>query len=134
MGKKYKLNVTRPEFLLQMMTGGDVNQLDDDNMRRALHDTNALSYVVYTVLMEANPKKVDMSEVSNDGEAIAIRFDSKSTAKKISAECRESTVRYGRRLYAVHTKVRDEYIIFTTDDVTPDDEPDNEEEFEDEES
>ncbi|MDE6040241.1 MAG: hypothetical protein K2F99_01555 [Muribaculaceae bacterium] len=113
MSRKYKLDVTRPEFLLQMMSDGDVDRLDEDSMHKVLHEASELSYVVYTVLMETDPKKCDIIKVSNDGEAIAIQFASKSQAKNIGELCNGETVRFGKSHYEVKAKVRDKYVIFS---------------------
>lgn len=122
MGRKHKLNVTRPEFLLRMMSDGDVDRLDDDNMKKALYDTSTLSYVVYTVLMEANLKQSDIYEVTNDGESIAVRLESKGIAKKTAEICNKEQVRFGHHMYKVHVKVRDKYLVFTMDQMDDDEE------------
>ena len=124
MNRKFKLDVTRPEFLLQMMSDGDVDRLDEDSMHKVLNDTSELSYVVYTVLMETNPKKCDITKVSNDGEAIAVQFESKSQAKNIGPLCDNEVVRFGTAHYQVKTKVRDRYVIFTAKKLESDEDED----------
>lgn len=116
MKRKYKLDMTRPEFDLQSMSKGDVSQLNEDNMFGPLCDGSILSYVVFTVLMEANLKKSEVYEVSNDGEAIAVQLSSKSRAKEVAEKCRKEEVRFGRCIYQTNIKVRDEYLIFTIEE------------------
>lgn len=116
MSGKYKLDVTRPEFMLQMMSDGDVDRLDNSSMKKVLYDTSTLSYVVYTAMMETDPKKAEFEDIINDGESIAVRFKSKSQAKKVAAACDNKKVRYGFGKYIISTKVRDNYTIFTVEE------------------
>lgn len=118
--KAHKLKTTRPEFLLELMTGGDYDALDMDNMKKALHDTNALCYCVYTVLMEADIDKADIESMNNDGESIAITFRKKSIATEVKTLCNKEVVRYGKHKYKVKLKARDKHLIAEVKRLEPD--------------
>lgn len=120
--KKYKLNTTRPEFLMSMM-GGQVEDLTEDIMGKSWRDSNELCYCAYTAIMDANIKLSDIEFINNDGESIVIRFRSKSQAKDVLSRCNMETVRYGKRIYTMRLKLRDRSVII---EAIPD--VDNEEE------
>lgn len=109
--KDYKLNITRPEFLLNLMTAGNIDELSIDNMKLSLCDTTPLCYCTYTVLMEANINQDDIEAMYNDGESIAITFRKKSDANMIKERCNKNRVRYGLNTYKVKLKTRDRHLI-----------------------
>ena len=117
MSHAHKLDITRPTFLLHLM-GGEYDQISTESMRRPLCDSTILSYCAYTVLMEVDLREDMIDKVSEDGESVAIRFKKFVDVKDIAARCNKETIRYGSRMYRVHTKVRDRYIIFSIDDGT----------------
>lgn len=120
--KRHKLKVTRPEFLLNLMSGGDVDALTMQNMKKSLHDTTPLCYSVYTVLMEANISPDDVESMHNDGESIAITFYRKSVAKEVMGICNKEIVRYGSKQYKVKLKLRDRHLVAEVTEVKSKDE------------
>ena len=122
--KRHKLNVTRPEFLLNLMSGGDVDALTMQNMKKSLHDTTPLCYCVYTVLMEADIHPDDVEAMYNDGESIAVTFYSKNTAKEVKDLCNKEIVRYGSKQYKVKLKVRDKHLVAEVSEIEPDEDSD----------
>lgn len=124
MSKKHKLNTTRPEFLMNLMTGGDndFDALTTSDMKRHICDNGHISYCVYTALMEANIDKHDIVSTNDDGESIAITFRSKKIAKSVRDMCKDAVVRYGESKYQVRMKVRDNHLIAEVSEVNPDEE------------
>ncbi|MCM1230135.1 MAG: hypothetical protein NC489_08380 [Ruminococcus flavefaciens] len=115
MSHAHKMDVTRPKFLLHLM-GNDIDQLTDDTMRRPLCESNVLSYCAYTVLMEADLKESKIDKITEDGEAVAVRFKKSVDVQHIGAQCQDTQVRYGNKKYTVQTKVRDRYLILSIDE------------------
>lgn len=111
MAKRHKMKTTRPEFLLNLMTGGSISELTTSDMKRHMYDLSHISYCVYTALMAADIDKDDIVSTSDDGESIAIAFKSKKIAKRVKDLCEDTTVRYGNIKYQVKLKVRDNYLI-----------------------
>ena len=124
MVKKHKLNVTRPEFLLNLMTGGDVDALTMQNMKKSLHDTTPLCYCVYTALMEADIHLDNIEAMYNDGESIAVTFYNKNTAKEVKELCNKEIVRYGSKQYKVKLKVRDKHLVAEVSEIESDEDSD----------
>lgn len=122
MSKKHKMKTTRPEFLLNLMTGGDIKSLTTGDMKRHLYDTGELTYCVYTTLMNADIDKDDIIATNNDGEAIAITLRSKKIAKSVRDLCKDAIVRYGEKKYRVKLKTRDNHLIAEVERVKPDEE------------
>ncbi|WP_301067110.1 hypothetical protein [uncultured Duncaniella sp.] len=114
------MKTTRPEFLLELMSGGDYGALDMGGMKKAFQDTNALCYCVYTVLMEADIDKSDIEFVNNDGESIAIKFRNKTIPVEVKKLCNKEVVRYGKHKYKVKLKVRDKNLIAEVKQLEPD--------------
>ena len=75
--KRFKLDVTRPEFLIELMGCSGVDELTTGIMKRVICKSGPLAYCVYTVLMEADIQKKDIKSIHNDNESIAIVFKSK---------------------------------------------------------
>ena len=113
--KKHKLNITRPDFLLELM-GGDPDALTTSSMKRCLAKTTPLCYCVYTALMEGDLDLNDVLSMDNDGESIGIKMKSKSLAKDLRDRCREREVRYGSHYYMVKLKVRDQFLFCSLDE------------------
>lgn len=111
--KKYKMNTTRPEFLLQMMVDGKYNKLSMDDLKKALYDSNHVSYCVYTAIMESDISLEDIVFIDSDGETVVIHFKHKSDAKRVKEECNKEFIKYGTKVYQVHLKVRDSYLYGT---------------------
>lgn len=122
MSRKHKMKTTRPEFLLNLITGGDASELTMGNMKRHLCDTNHLSYCVYTALMAADIDQDDILATNDDGESIAITFRSKKIAKSVRDLCEDTVVRYGNTNYQVKLKVRDNHLIGEVTAIEDDDE------------
>ena len=114
--RMHKLDLTRPELLVLIM-GKDPSELTMVDMKRVLHDTNALCYAVYTVLMEADIKKKDIIAAYNDSESVALTLKSKSLAKEIKEKCHKEIVRYGSRFYRVYLKTRDQHLIAEVEEI-----------------
>lgn len=111
--KKYKMNTTRPEFLLQLMAEGIVDNLSVDAMKRVLYESNHVSYCVYTAIMESDISLDDITFADTDGETVVIHFKKKSIAKRVKEECNKDYIKYGTKVYQVHLKVRDDYLYGT---------------------
>ena len=103
------------------MTGGDVDALTMQNMKKSLRDTTPLCYCTYTVLMEADIDQDDVESMNNDGESIAITFRSKSVAKQAREICNKEVVRYGSKKYQVKLKLRDRHLISEVKEIEPND-------------
>ena len=121
MKKRYALQITRPDFLRDLM-GGTATRFTADSMRCCLKDTTPLCYVTYTVLMEADIDPDDIINMNNDGESIGIKLRSKHMAKDIYSKCDLSDVRYGRHHYTPKIKQRDQFLICTIIENDPVDE------------
>jgi len=106
------------------MTGGDYGALNMGNMKKALNDTTALCYCVYTVLMDANIDKDDIESVNNDGESLAITFRKKSIAAEVKDLCKKEVVRYGKHKYKIKIKIRDKHLIAEVQQLEPEDDDD----------
>jgi len=118
LAKPHKMKTTRPEFLLDLMTGGTntIESITTDDIKKHLCDYSPLSYCVYSALMIADIDRDDIISSSSDGESIAITFRSKKIAKHIMELSDDCVVRYGTAAYQVHLKLRDNHIIA---EVTP---------------
>ena len=121
--KKHKMKITRPEALLKLL-GGDHDSfwgssfVDMDltaKMKKNMYETTPLCYCVYTALMKADIDSNDITSVTNDGEAIAITFKNKSLPKDVKDMCDDLRVRFGNKIYEVSIKVRDKYLIASTE-------------------
>lgn len=120
MAKRHKMKTTRPEFLLNLMTGGSISDLTMAGMKRHMCDISHISYCVYTALMAADIDQSDIVSTSDDGESIAIAFTSKKIAKKTKELCEDTVVKYGPSKYQVKLKVRDNYLIGEVKEIAED--------------
>lgn len=108
--RKHILDTSRPEFIKGLM-GGRIDDLDGDVARHVLYDTSTISYVVYTVLMEADIKRKDILEMHVDEDSVAITFRKKSIAEDVRDACNKETVIYGDVEYRVRLKVKGNHLI-----------------------
>lgn len=99
MGKKYKLNMTRPEFLSTFLAVGSSNIISFEEMARLIPASHDLIYCAYCALIEANISRSDINYVNADDESIVIRLNSKDTAKSIKSTCNKERIRIGDKKY-----------------------------------
>ena len=98
--KKYKLNMTRPEFLSAFIMDGSNNVYTFEELSRIIPASHDLIYCAYCALIEANIEKSDINYVNADeDDIIVIRLNSKDIAKRIKSSCNKEKVRIGEKEY-----------------------------------
>ena len=102
------------------LMGGKIDSLDGDRARYVLYDTSTVSYVVYTVLMEADINRKDIVDMNVDEDSVAITFRKKSVAETVRSLCNRELVRYGDWCYRVRLKVKGNHLIANVEEVEED--------------
>lgn len=110
--KKYKLNMTRPEFLSAFLAVGSDDVYTFEELSRIIPASHDLIYCAYCALIEANIEKSDINYVNaDDDNSIVIRLKSKEVAKRIKSTCHKETIRIGEKKYKLIVDLKDSNVF-----------------------
>lgn len=112
--KRHKLNMTRPEFMNQLLTHCDDSYvIQEDDLKSTVGTPGDIQYCAYTVLMEFNLKTSDILYVNKDEESVVVKLPSKSLAKEIKEAWNKELMRIGLMMYRVKVKADGPYVIIS---------------------
>ena len=112
--KRHKLNMTRPEFMNQLLTHCDDSyNIQEDDLKSVIGTSGDIQYCAYTVLMEFNLDVKDILYVNEDGESVVVKLPSKSLAKEIKDAWNKELMRIGLMMYRVKVKADGPYVIIS---------------------
>lgn len=97
--KKYKVNLTRPEFMDVFLDNYTMETMDP-----IIPDQCNLIYTIYSVLLESNLKRSDIKQVSCDGETVVVKLSSKTMVKDVVSKFHKEIIRFGVKYYKIHMK------------------------------
>ena len=92
--KKYKVNLTRPEFMNVFLDNYTMETMDP-----IIPDQCNLIYTIYSVLLESNLKRSDIKQVSCDGETVVVKLSSKTMVKDVVSKFHKEIIRFGVKYY-----------------------------------
>ena len=104
--KKYKLNLTRPEFMESFLD--DINK---ESLDPIIPEQTNLIYTIYSVLLESDLKKSDIKQVSCDGETIVVKLASKSMVNNVVSKFHKELIRFGFDYYHINIKTDKCYLF-----------------------
>lgn len=118
MSKKYKMNMTRPEFLSTfILDDPDERVYSFKELEELIPASHDLIYCTYCALMDADIAKRDIEFVNADNEEnnVLIRLRNKEIAKRIKETCHKEKVRIGEKKYrlAIELKGSQVYVSVT---------------------
>ena len=95
--KKYKMNMTRPEFLMKFLTGADdSHQITEDDLEHIIPGGSRVIYACYSCILESDLDRSQIVYVNFDGKHVMIKLTSKQLAKSVKDACNKDTIRLGR--------------------------------------
>lgn len=100
--KKYKMNMTRPEFLSKFLPANGDKIMSFEELKLVLPELYDLVYCTYTALMEADIMKEDIDYVSADEDNnVVVKLYSKSMAKTIRDLFKREFIHIGEKIYKI---------------------------------
>ena len=117
MKKKYKMNMTRPEFLDLF-----IDEYNEACIGKIIPDQSNLIYAMYTVLLESDLMKSNIEQVDYDDNTIVVKMSHKTIAKEVKENYHGETIRFGYDTYNLHVKVDKVYVYVTLDKIESNDE------------
>ena len=119
--KKYKMNMTRPEFLMKFLTGADDNhQITVDDLENIIPGGSRVIYVCYSCIIESDLDRSQITYVNYDGENVMIKLSSKQLAKDVKELCNKDTIRLGTSMYKIHIKQDGAYLYVSIEEMDDD--------------
>lgn len=119
--KKYKMNMTRPEFLMKFLTGADDNhQITVDDLENIIPGGSRVIYACYSCIIESDLDRSQITYVNYDGENVMIKLSSKQLAKDVKELCNKDTIRLGTSMYKIHIKQDGAYLYVSIEEMDDD--------------
>ena len=119
--KKYKLNMTRPEFLMKFLTGADDNhQITVDDLENIIPGGSRVIYACYSCIIESDLDRSQITYVNYDGKNVMLKLSSKQLAKDVKELCNKDTIRLGTSMYKIHIKQDGAYLYVSIEEMDDD--------------
>ena len=119
--KKYKLNMTRPEFLMKFLTGADdSHQITEDDLEHIIPGGSRVIYACYSCILESDLDRSQIVYVNFDGKHVMIKLTSKQLAKSVKDACNKDTIRLGTVTYKIHVKQEGAYLYVSVEELDDD--------------
>lgn len=119
--KKYKMNMTRPEFLMKFLTGADDNhQITVDDLENIIPGGSRVIYACYSCIIESDLDRSQITYVNYDGKNVMIKLSSKQLAKDVKDQCNKDTIRLGTSMYKIHIKQDGAYLYVSIEELDDD--------------
>lgn len=108
MSKKYKMDMSRPEFLDLF-----IEEYTETEIGKVIPSQSNLIYTMYTVILESDLARSNIESVSYDEETVVVKFKNKSTAKEVRDRYKKETIRLGYDIYQIDIKVDKAYLYIS---------------------
>lgn len=119
--KKYKMNMTRPEFLMKFLTGADDNhQITVDDLENIIPGGSRVIYACYSCIIESDLDRSQITYVNYDGKNVMLKLSSKQLAKDVKDLCNKDTIRLGTSMYKIHIKQDGAYLYVSIEEMDDD--------------
>ncbi len=116
--KKYKLNMTRPEFLYNFFREVDfANPFSEKTISKVIPSKAILIYIAYCVILESNLDYKSINMYNCDDETVVIKLIDKKFAKTVCENADTRDIHCNNSDYKVSVKRDGSYLYITPEKI-----------------